>query len=367
VRIAKAERERKRGKVKALQRLLTCSFSAKCLAIKRVTSNTGSKTPGVDGVIWRTNLQKTQGIFGLKRHGYQPQPLRRIYIPKKSGPNDFRPLSIPVMMDRAQQTLHLLSLEPIVEEWADPNAYGFRLKRSAHDAREQCFNALGKAKSATWILEGDIKSCFCRIDHEYLLREIPMDKVILRKFLKSGFMEKNRFYPTTAGTPQGGSISAALAVMALSGLEGKLRSRTKYQQNKEKINTIFYADDFVVTAASRELLEEKVIPLLVEALAKVGLELSTAKTKVTHIEDGFDFLGFGVRKYKNGKLLIKPSKAGVKRFLKTIKEIIKKGVALPTEQLIHTLNNHITGWTNYYRSSVSSRVFSVIDLATRHF
>lgn len=366
VRIAKAEREGKRGKVRALQRLLTCSFSAKCLAVKRVTSNTGSKTPGVDGVIWRTNLQKTHGIFGLKRHGYKPQPLRRIYIPKKSGPKDLRPLSIPVMMDRAQQALHLLSLEPLVEEWADPNAYGFRLKRSAHDAREQCFNALGKAKSATWILEGDIKACFCRIDHDYLLKEIPMDKVILRKFLKSGFMEKNQFYPTTAGTPQGGCCSPALAVMALSGLEGKLRSTTQYQRGKEKINMIAFADDFVVTAASKELLEEKVMPLLVEALAKVGLELSTAKTKITYIDDGFDFLGFNVRKYKNGKLLIKPSKAGIKRFLKTIKEIIKKGVALPTEQLIHALNSRLTGWTNYYRSSVSSRVFSMIDNEIYH-
>ena len=361
MRIAKAERIGKRGKVRALQRLLTCSFAAKCLAVRRVTSNSGSKTPGVDGEIWRTNRQKTQGIFGLKRHGYKPQPLRRIYIPKKSGPKDFRPLSIPVMMDRAQQALHLLSLEPLVEEWADPNAYGFRLKRSAHDAREQCFNALGKARSATWILEGDIKSCFCRIDHEYLLKEIPMDKVILRKFLKSGFMEKNQFYPTTTGTPQGGPISPALAVMALSGLEGKVRSATRYQQGKEKFNMISYADDFIVTAASKELLEEKVMPLLVEALAKVGLELSIAKTKITHIDDGFDFLGFSVRKYKNGKLLIKPSKEGIKRFLKAVKEIIKKGVAWTTEQLIHTLNNRLTGWTNYYRSSVSSKVFSLID------
>jgi RNA-directed DNA polymerase len=361
MRIAKAEREGKRGKVKALQRLLTCSFSAKCMAVKRVTSNSGSKTPGVDGVIWRTNLQRTQGIFGLKRHGYKPQPLRRIYIPKKSGPKDLRPLSIPTMMDRAQQALHLLSLEPLVEEWADPNAYGFRLKRSAHDAREQCFNALGKAKSATWILEGDIKACFCRIDHEYLLKEIPMDKVILRKFLKSGFMEKNQLYPTTAGAPQGGIISAALAVMALSGLEGKLRSTTKYRRDKEKINMTSYADDFIVTASSKELLENKVMPLLVETLEKVGLELSITKTKITHIDDGFDFLGFNVRKYQNGKLLIKPSKAGVKRFLKSIKEIIKKGAAWPTEQLIHTLNNRLTGWTNYYRSSVSSKVFSLID------
>lgn len=361
MRIAKAERERKRGKVKALQRLLTCSFGAKCMAVKRVTSNSGSKTPGVDGVIWRTDCQKIQGVFDLKRHGYKPQPLRRIYIPKRSGSKDLRPLSIPVMADRAMQSLWLLALEPIVEEWADPNAYGFRLKRSAHDAREQCFNALSKAKSATWILEGDIKSCFCRIDHDYLLREIPMDKVILRKFLKSGFMEKNQLYPTTAGAPQGGCASAALAVMALSGLETKIRSSTSRQQNKEKINMIAYADDFIVTAESKELLEKKVMPQLVEALAKVGLELSATKTKITHIEDGFDFLGFSVRKYKNGKLLIKPSKAGIKRFLKSIKEIIKQGVAWPTEKLIHTLNNRLTGWANYYQSSVSSEAFSTID------
>lgn len=160
MRIAKAEREGRRGKVKALQRLLTTSFAAKCLAVKRVTSSQGKNTPGVDGKIWRSHQQKTQGVFGLKRRGYKPQPLRRIYIPKKSNPKDLRPLSIPTMKDRAMQALHLLSLEPLVEEWADPNAYGFRLKRSRHDAREQCFNALCRAKSASWILEGDIKACF---------------------------------------------------------------------------------------------------------------------------------------------------------------------------------------------------------------
>ena len=360
MRIAKAEREGKRGKVRALQRLLTCSFAAKSLAVKRVTSNTGSKTPGVDGEIWRTNHQKTQGIFSLKRHGYNPQPLRRIYIPKKTGSTELRPLSIPTMIDRAQQALYLLSLEPIVEEWADPNAYGFRLKRSAHDAIEQCFLALCRSKSASWILEGDIKSCFCRIDHNYLLEKVPMDKAILRKFLKSGFMEKNQLHPTTAGTPQGGIISPALAVMALSGLEDKLLARTEYRRNREKINMIAYADDFIITAASKELLEKKVMPILVQALAKVGLELSIAKTKITHIDDGFDFLGFNIRKYK-GKLLIKPSKAGIKRFIKVIKETIKNGTAQPVEYMIHNLNNRITGWVNYYRSSVASKVFSMID------
>jgi len=359
VRIAKAEREGRKGRVQALQRLLTSSFYAKCLAVKRVTSNKGSKTPGVDGVVLRTCRQKMNVVFDLKRRDYNPSPLRRIHIPKKSG--KLRPLSIPTQKDRAMQVLWQVALVPVAEERADPNAYGFRPKRSTHDAREQCFNALAKKMSPRWILEGDISACFDRISHEWLLRNIPMDKVVLKKFLKAGFMENGETHPTEIGTPQGGSISTTLAVMALSGLESKIRSKNERQRAKEKINVIAYADDFVVTAASKELLEEKVIPILVEALGDVGLELSKEKTRITHIEEGFSFLGFNIRKYGNGKLLIKPSKANVKSFLGDIKEIIKKGAALPTDQLIHRLNQKITGWTNYYRGSVSSRIFAQID------
>ena len=162
MRIAKATREKKKGKVKALQRILTCSFYSKCFAVKRVTSNRGGKTPGIDGVIWRSNLQKIKAISELRRRGYQPFPLKRIYIPKKLK-GKFRPLSIPCFKDRAMQTLWQLALNPIAEEWADHNAYGFRPKRSAQDAIEQCFKALGKEKSASWVLEGDIKACFDRI------------------------------------------------------------------------------------------------------------------------------------------------------------------------------------------------------------
>ena len=188
-----------------------------------------------------------------------------------------------------------------------------------------------------------------------------MDKVVLREFLKADFMENGEKHPTTVGTPQGGTISTTIAVMALSGLEAKLRSEKKRQRCKEQINVIAYADDFVVTAASKELLEEKVIPILISALGEVGLELSKEKTRITRIEEGFDFLGFEIRKYRNEKLLIKPSKANIKSFLTDIKEIIKKGAALPTEKLIHRLNQKITGWTNYYRGGVSSRIFSKID------
>lgn len=358
-RIAKAEREGRKGKVKALQRLLTSSFYAKCLAVKRVTSNKGSKTPGVDGVILQTPRQKINAVLDLKRRSYKASPLRRIHIPKKSG--KLRPLSIPTQKDRAMQALWQTALVPVAEERADPNAYGFRPKRSTHDAIEQCFNILCRGKSAKWVLEGDISACFDRINHDWLLQNIPMDKVVLRKFLKAGFMENGEKHPTTIGTPQGGTISTTIAVMALSGLETKLRSASERQRDKEKINTIAYADDFIVTAASKELLQEKVIPILVEALGKVGLELSKEKTRITPIEKGFNFLGFNVRKYRNGKLLIKPSKANVKSFLGEIKEIIRKGAALPTEELIHRLNQKITGWTNYYRGAVSSRTFAQVD------
>lgn len=359
MRIAKAEREGKRSKVKALQRLLTTSFCAKCLSVRRVTSNTGKRTAGIDGVLLTTQQQKLQMVSDLKRNGYKPSPLRRIHIRKKSG--KLRPLSIPTMKDRCMQAVWLLALIPIAEERADPNAYGFRPKRSTHDAIEQCFNTLSRKISATWILEGDIKDCFSRINHDWLLENIPMDKVILRKFLKAGFVENGEEHPTTQGVGQGGIISPTLAVMALSGLECKFVNAKQKNWNKDKTNLIFYADDFIVTAKSESIIHEKVMPIMQAALSEVGLELSQEKTKITRIKDGFDFLGFNVRKYQSGKLLIKPSKASITKFLNDIRARIKEGIALPTDKLIYQLNSKIIGWTNYYRGSVASKVFSMID------
>jgi RNA-directed DNA polymerase len=188
-----------------------------------------------------------------------------------------------------------------------------------------------------------------------------MNKTVLRKFLKAGFMEDGKLHSTNLGTPQGGIISPTLAVMALSGLEAKLVSTRKRQRDKEKIHIITYADDFVVTAASEEHLKDKIIPTLMMSLKEVGLELSAEKSRITKIETGFDFLGFNIRKYPCGKLLIKPSKASVKRFLEDIRAIIKSAIALPTEILIHQLNAKITGWTNYYKGVVSSKIFASID------
>ncbi|HVV69930.1 MAG TPA: group II intron reverse transcriptase/maturase [Gammaproteobacteria bacterium] len=355
MRIAKATREGKRGKVKSLQRILTHSFYGKLLAVKRVTRNSGRKTAGVDGIIWKSSKSKMQATLSLKCRGYHPIPLRRIYIPKRNGKQ--RPLGIPAMKDRAMQALHLLALEPIAETLADKNSYGFRPKRSCADAIEQCFITLAKKVAPTWILEGDIRACFDKISHEWLENNIPMDKNILHKWLKSGYMEKTKLYSTEEGTPQGGIISPTLANMTLDGLEAIIKNVVK---KSDKANFIRYADDFIVTADTREVLENKVKPAIEAFLNSRGLELSQEKTKITHIEDGFDFLGFNVRKY-NGKLLIKPAKKHVLSFLSGIRELIKHNGTETTEGLILTLNKRVRGWANYYRHAVSKKIFSYVD------
>ena len=177
--------------MRALQHLLTHSCSGKVLAVRRVTENNGKKTPGVDRKIWDTPEKKTQAVHALKRRGYQSQPLRRVYIPKSDG-KTMRPLGIPTMKDRAQQALYLLALAPVVETIADRNSYGFRQQRSCADAMEQCFKALRSANTQ-WILEGDIKSCFDKISHDWLLAHVRMDRVILQKWLKAGYMENMSF------------------------------------------------------------------------------------------------------------------------------------------------------------------------------
>lgn len=201
-RIVKATQAGKWGKVKALQHLLTHSFSGKALAVKRVTENHGKRTPGVDGETWDTPAKKAQAVHAQHQRGYHPQPLRRVYIPKPNG--HYRPLGIPTMRDRAMQALYLLVLDPVAETLGDPNSYGFRTERSTADAIEQCFTVLGWKRSAEWILEGDIRACFDTISHDWLVAHVPMDKTLLQKWLKAGFMDKRIFYPTTAGTPQGG-------------------------------------------------------------------------------------------------------------------------------------------------------------------
>ena len=291
MRIAKAVREKNHRRAKALQWLLTHSYYAKLLAIRRVVENKGSKTPGVDQEIWDTPGKKFAAVRRLIRRGYKSQPLRRVYILKKNGKR--RPLSIPSMIDRAHQALHTLALTPVAETTADRNSYGFREKQSCHDALEQCFKALAKKSSAQYVLEGDIKSCLDRIRHQWLLKHIPMDKTMLERWLKAGYVEDGVLFPTTMGTPQGGIASPCLSNMTLDGIETVIKEAVP---PGSKVNFVRYADDFVVTGISREMLEFTVKLVITKFLQRRGLELSEEKTLITHIEDGFDFLGQNIRK-----------------------------------------------------------------------
>ena len=255
------------------------------------------------------------------------------------------------------QTLHLLALEPVMETMADKNAYGFRPKRSCADAIEQCFIALATKRSASFVLEGDIRACFDNLSGKWLEDNILTDKKTLSKWLTAGYIEEETLHPTYDGVPQGGSISAALLVLALNGFEKAVKKTTS---NKDKVNVIIYADDFVITGATKEVLENKVMPTIIAFLKERGLTLSTEKSKITHVDEGFDFLGFNVRKYK-GKLLIKPSKVNVKVHLNKIRELIKSHATIKTADLIRLLNQRIRGWTNYYRHVVSKATFNYVD------
>jgi len=363
-RIVKAQKEGKHGKVKSLQWILTHSFSAKALAVKRVTSNKGKHTSGVDKVQWSTPLSKLNAIQQLNRRGYIPQPLKRVHIKKKNG--KLRPLGIPTMKDRAMQALYLFALDPISETTADNHSYGFRKERGTRDALHQCFIILSRKISAQWVLEGDIKGCFDHISHEWLKNNIPMDKVILKKWLKSGFMLDRKLYPTVEGTPQGGIISPTLANMTLDGIQTVLNQKYKERTingkaYNPKVNLVRYADDFIITAESKEILEQEIVPFIREFLKERGLTLSEEKTKITHISEGFDFLGFNIRKYNNGTLIIKPSKDSQKKFQEKIKEVMNANKSIPQLSLIRLLNPIITGWGNYYRHCSAAKVFQKMD------
>ncbi len=362
-RIVKATQESRWGKVKALQWLLTHSFAGKALAVKRVTENKGKRTPGVDKLLWSTSAAKSGAILSLKRRGYRPLPLRRLYIPKSSNKSQLRPLGIPTMLDRAQQALHLLALEPVSETTADPHSYGFRPQRSTADAIEQCFKLLGRKCAPQWILEADIKSCFDKISHDWLITNIPMDTVILKKWLKAGYIENRSLFPTEAGTPQGGIISPCAANQTLDGLQAMLATafpKHTPQGRKAKVNLVRYADDFVITGSSKELLESEVKPLVEDFLAKRDLTLSVEKTRITHIRNGFDFLGQNIRKYGE-KLLIKPSRKNVSAFLDKVRAIVKGNKQAKQVDLIHQLNPVLRGWGNYHRHVVAKAVFHRAD------
>lgn len=299
-------------KVKRLSRLLTRSFAGRALAVRRVTENAGKNTPGVDGELWSSPALKAQAIERIGQwRSYRPKPLRRIYIPKKNGKR--RPLSIPALEDRARQALWLWALSPVAETQADGNSYGFRPRRCCADAIDQCFKVLRLRNSASWILEGDIEGFFDHIAFDWIERHTPIPRRLLSKWLRSGYVEGGAWFPTTEGVPQGGIVSPVIGNLALDGLEQVVHGTARFRR-RHQVNYVRYADDFIVTANNREVLEEVILPKIRAFLSDRGVRLSEAKTKITHIEQGFDFLGQNLRKHprpceKPAKLQITPSRA----------------------------------------------------------
>lgn len=374
-RIAKATISGNWKLVKELQRMIVHSFHAKLLAVRTVTTNDGNKTAGVDGILWSSPDIKMENALKLNTGKYKAKPLKRVEIDKGKEDGSTRPLGIPTMYDRAMQCLYSLALDPVAESLADENSYGFRKGRSALDAGEQVFICMNAYNKASWVLDADIKGFFDNISHEWIINNIPMDKDILREFLKSGVVIKGKLYPTDKGTPQGGVISPILANMALDGLEKHIKDRywrydrrtkkfslnrsVNHKNNMRKINIVRYADDFIITGDSEETckeIKEYIKPFLQER----GVQLSEEKTRIVNIDEGFDFLGWNFRKY-GGKLLIKPSKKSIKEFIDSIRNIVNHNKTTKQKDLVITLNRKIRGWRNYHKHSVARDVFEKMD------
>ncbi|MBE9141679.1 group II intron reverse transcriptase/maturase [Planktothrix mougeotii LEGE 06226] len=378
-----------RGDVKAvrkLQKTLIRSWSAKCIAVRRVTQdNQGKNTAGVDGIQSLTPKQRMSLVGRLKLTG-KVKPTRRVMIPKP-GTTETRPLLIPTIDDRALQALVKLALEPEWEAKFEPNSYGFRPGRSCHDAIGAIFSSINQ--KAKYVLDADISKCFDRINHKALISKIhtyPTLNRQIKSWLKAGYCAGKEPFPTHDGTPQGGVISPLLANIALHGMEERVKQyaetlKGEKQSNRNALSLIRYADDFVIIHEDLKVVK-KCQEIIADWLSDLGLELKPSKTKITHTFNeidgnvGFEFLGFHIQQHKVGnyrcaknkkgtplgfKTLITPSKTKIKTHLVKIAEVIDTHKTAPQAALISKLNPIIRGWSNYYSTVVSKETFSKVD------
>ncbi|NEU84605.1 group II intron reverse transcriptase/maturase, partial [Nostoc sp. UIC 10630] len=377
--------------VRSLQKTLMRSWSAKALAVRKVTQdNQGRNTAGVDGIKSLIPKKRLALSVNLKLTN-RVKPTRRVWIPKP-GRDEKRPISIPTMVDRATQALAKLALEPEWEAVFEVNNYGFRPGRSVHDAIEAIYISINQKPK--WVLDADISKCFDKINHKVLLEKIntfPTLKRLIKRWLESGVMDNYQYSPTDEGVPQGGVISPLLANIALHGMEEEMNKialsmKGNKSKNQRALTFVRYADDFLILHPSNDVINQ-CKDRIQTWLEKVGLEFKPSKTRIGHtlqrpnnsddtVIVGFDFLGFNVRQYKVGKTrsgknahskvlgfktLIKPNKEAITRHYGRICEIIDAYKSATQEALIKHLNPIIRGWTNYYSTVVSKEVFSKLD------
>jgi RNA-directed DNA polymerase len=362
-RIFRASQQGRWRQVRSLQKLLLRSDANLVLSVRQATQvNDGRATPGVDGRIATTAKERWRLLTDLRQtRPHQPQPVRRVYIPKASG--KLRALGIATIEDRVRQHVVKTALEPAWEPHFEAPSYGFRPGRSTHDAIAACFNWLNSRSTARWVLDADIRGAFDHISHAYILQRLgnfPARRQI-QAWLTAGYLEHGQFFRTTEGTPQGAICSPLVANVALDGLADLLASRFPYPSRRVRpyFGYIRYADDLVVTSPDKGRLEAAV-PVIQEWLAERGLELNAEKTRIVHIDDGFNFLGFHLRRYK-GTLLIKPQKEKVLAKLTEIRAWLRMHIHTKQEEVITYLNQTLRGWSLYYRHVASSKVFAYVD------
>ena len=371
-RIFRAAQEGNHKKVRSLQKLMLRSYANRVTSVRRITQlNAGKDTPGVDQVVVRTASERQKLVEELRQHQpWKAKPARRVYIPKANAKR--RPLGIPVIGDRCLQTMVVQALEPEWEAKFEASSYGFRPGRSCHDAIERIFRYARPDGRRKWVVDADIKGAFDHIDHSFLLERIGRfpAKRLLEQWLKAGYLEANVFHPTDSGTPQGGSCSPLLANISLHGLEQAMGMSYYYGGGRVQTcgprRVVRYADDFLVFCSTQEDAQQAVL-LLKDWLKERGLALSEEKTRIVHLTDGVDFLGFHVRQYPSRntttswKTLTKPSKESVQKIRDRLRS---EWLGLKTQRvevIAKRLNPIIRGWSNYFRIGVAYETFTKLD------
>src|SRR5262249_21168460 len=356
------------AKARNLQKLLLRSWSNTLVSVREATQrNAGRKTAGIDEEVALTSSARMQMAVRVHQsiRSWQPRAVKRVYIAKAGNRAKLRPLGIPVITDRCHQTRVRHALEPEWEDRFEPRSYGFRPGRSCQDAIQAIYmTCKGSRAKRVWALDSDLAAAFDRIDHDRLLAALGSfpARGMIRDWLKAGVFEAGKgFAPTEEGTPQGGAISPLLLNVALHGLEeaAGVRYLASGATRADSPVVIRYADDLVALCPSKQQAQQ-VQARLAEWLAPRGLAFNQDKTTVVHLDDGLDFLGFGVRRYR-GKLLIKPSKAAVRRIRRRLADEMRRLRGSNVQAVLAAVVPIVRGWPAFYRGVVSKQVFTSLD------